>query len=57
MPRKQNLTQSEQVQRGPWVRVCNACDEMREDVGACERCGCPEFRMRPMVEVTNREKT
>lgn len=51
MPRKQNLTQSEQVQRGPWVRICNACNAMRDEVGACEVCGCPEFRMRAMVTV------
>lgn len=54
MPRSKKsstLTQSEQVQRGPWVRACNACDAIREEVGRCESCGCPEFRMVPMVEV------
>lgn len=45
------LTQSERVQRGPWLRICNACNAMREEVGGCEACGCPEFRMAAMVTV------
>lgn len=49
--REEKLSQSEQVERGPWLRVCNACNEMREDVGRCETCGCPEFRMMAMVEI------
>lgn len=51
--RRQQLTQSEQVERGPWVRGCNACNAIREEVGRCEVCGCPEFRMVPMVELEN----